>query len=90
MQHGDLWNTVAGDLWRGGGVIFDGVQGEKVGWRGGSSRGIRRGLGFGCRWLGGRSVRRLGGAGGGVEVGVGFGGESDCMICLGVWVRAFR
>jgi len=31
-----------------------------------------------------------GGAGGGVEVGVGFGGESDCMICFGVWVRAFR
>jgi len=42
---------------------FDGVQGEKVGWRGGSSRGIRRGLGFGCRWLGGRSVRRFGGGG---------------------------
>ena len=50
-------------------MIFDGVQGEKVGWRGGSSRGIRRGLGFGCRWLGGRSVKgglvaRLGGGSG--------------------------
>jgi len=53
MQHGDLWNTVTGDLWRGGEMVFDGVQGEKVGWGGVSSRGIRRGLGFGCRWLGG-------------------------------------
>ncbi len=70
-------------------MIFDGVQGEKVGWGGGSSRGIRRGLGFGCRWLGGGALRGGGGLldweGVRVEVGVGFGGESDCMMCFGVW-----